>query len=351
MNLKSAWALCLFFLALPCIDNYAGILNKETQKKRSEFLAKGKHNFEFNISLGHNFSRATYNTGMNAKIFSANGEIILYDAENSNSFYKLPTLSSPSSKLFVNDFAKVGKEKINYFDESGFHTLLDLKDKLDVKFFGSVIPLQFDLNYIYNRRFKIGISEQITVGLYYFFSSPNLGKLLKNYKQDKRVSDFILMDRFKHTYTKNILSVDYRTYLNLGVKLFDYNPYSLWLNLQNGFALKLGNKFFGESLIGGYTGNLFLSLEKYLSKNVKMFYNLGGGVNIYHKEKAFGEESDSMLTIWDWSILNFSFGFSFGSNDGRYEDYMYQKAEYDFYIDKYQTTFDYYDEYVPIPEE
>ena len=72
---------------------------------------------------------------------------------------------------------------------------------------------------------------------------------------------------------------------------------------------------------------------------------------IYHKEKAFGEESDSMLTIWDWSILNFSFGFSFGSNDGRYEDYMYQKAEYDFYIDKYQTTFDYYDEYVPIPEE
>jgi hypothetical protein len=328
------------FAILPCVDNYAGVLNEQTQKKRLEFLAKGEHNFEFNFSLGHNFSQATYNTGLKAKIFSAKGEIVLYDPEKKNSFYSLPTLSTPSAKISMDDF-----------DQSGFHSFLDLNDNLGIKFLGSVFPLQFDSNYIYNRFFKIGISGQAAIGIYYLFSSTNLGKCLRNYKQDKKTSEFILLERFEQTYLKKKLSIDYRTYLNLGVKLFDYNPYALWINLQNGFAFNFGNKLLGECLIKGYTGNLFLSLEKYLSRNIKIFYNLGGGFNVYHNGKPFDEEGKNKLTIWNWSLLNFSFGFSFGSNDGRYEDYIYQKREYDYYIDKYQRTFDYYDEYVPLPEE
>ena len=100
----------------------------------------------------------------------------------------------------------------------------------------------------------------------------------------------------------------------------------------------------------GYAGNVYLSLEKYLSKHIKAFFNFGFGCNVYYDKKPFDCEREHNLTILDLSLLNLSFGISFGSNDGRYEDYMYQKAEYDFYIDKYQTTFDYYDESFPIPE-
>ncbi len=74
-----------------------------------------------------------------------------------------------------------------------------------------------------------------------------------------------------------------------------------------------------------------------------MFYRFGGDLNVY-----WGPDMGAgSVKIWDGAFLNFSVGFSFGSNDGRYEDYIYQKAEYDYYMDKYQTTFDNYKEFVP----
>ena len=228
--------------------------------------------------------------------------------------------------------------------------VFDLKDSLDIKFIGSVIPIQFDFNYIFGRRFKLGISEQIAFGFYYYLSSSNLGTLLFNIKTDKKASDTILLKRFIHTNLKKKLSIDSRTYLNTDFKLLDYNPYSLWLNIQNGLAVKMGNKIsLKQFLMLGYTGNVYLSLEKYLSRHTKAFFNVGFGCNVYYDDEPF-KDVISRLMVLDLSLLNLSFGISFGSNDGRYEDYMYQKAEYDFYIDKYQTTFDYYDECFPIPE-
>ena len=351
MNFRSACAYFLVFFTLPYVDNYAGVVKEQKNKKRLEFLAKGKHNFDFNISLGHNFSNVTYDTGLKAKIFSANGEIFLYDPAQNNPLYSLPTLSKPSKIIESTHTVKVNDKNVSIFDTENFHALLDLKDSLKIPYFGSVIPLQIDFNYIFNRFFKIGAAASANIGFYYLFSSPNLKTKLNDYKYDKKTSTPILEDRFKYRYLKRKLSVDYKVFFNLGFKLCDYNPYSLWIYLQNGFSMKMGNKFFANtSLINGYTGNIFLSLEKYLSRNIKMFYNLGGGINVYHNKHAFDNEENKGKNIWqmyDWSVLNFSFGFSFGSNDGRYEDYMYQKAEYDYFIDKYQRMFDFYEEYFP----
>ena len=350
MNLRSAWAFCTISLILPNLKSYAGVLNEETRQKRLEFLAKGRHNCEFNISIGHNFSSATYNTDLKAKFYTETGTIALYDIFDKKKYYRLPTLSSPGFVFSANDLLDEHDYRIISGDVEDFQDLLDLKDSLDLKFFGSVIPVQFDLNYIFGRRFKIGISEQIALGFYYHLSSPNLGTLLYNIKTDKKASDIILMKRFIHTNLKKKLSIDSRTYLNTGFKLLDYNPYSLWLNIQNGFAVKMGNKIsLKQFLMLGYTGNLYLSLEKYLSRHTKVFVNVGCGCNIYYDDEPF-KDAISQLMVLDLSLLNLSFGISFGSNDGRYEDYMYQKVERDFYIDKYQTTFDYYDECFPIPE-
>jgi len=351
MNLKFACFFCTLFGFFPCLKSYAGVLNEETKKKRLEFLAKGKHNYEFNLSLGHNISRVTYNTGLPAKLFTGTGEIVLYTPENPDTFYRLPTIATSGLIYSVNDFiGENGENVARIFADPGVDALLDLKKSLDVKFWGSVIPVRFDFNYIFNRRFKVGISEQVAFGFYYSLCSPNLGSLLFDYKADKKTKDDILIKRFIHTYLKKKLSIDYRTFINTAVRLFDYNPYSVWLNMQNGLAVKMGNKIFGDFIYLGYAGNLFLSLEKYLSKNTRMFFNFGMGLNVYHDGKHFDQEGKNKLTVFDFSPFNFSFGFSFGSNDGRYEDYIYQKAEYDFYIDKYQTTFDYHDEYFPVPE-
>lgn len=215
------------------------------------------------------------------------------------------------------------KNNISIFEaknKNGDDMVLDTKESFNVSQRGFIIPFKFNFNYIFNRTFKIGLGGEINYPLFLSFRCKDLAK--NNFNKGFEY-------HFGITESQNFF-IDYRIYLNLGYKILDLDIDSFWLNLKGGMSWKFGNfysnylsqMFSGDYLYNGGFGYLGAMWKRYLAKNIKVFFALGLKFAVHKDEKPYGEDYDKSLFIYDFSFFNFDCGFSFGTNDGVYKNFV-----------------------------
>jgi hypothetical protein len=95
----------------------------------------------------------------------------------------------------------------------------------------------------------------------------------------------------------------------------------------------------------GYTGNVNLNIEKYLSELFILFYGVGVDFSLMKDKNPYGQRVKTKTMEFKQVIpFRFSMGIIFSTNDGYYKDYKDQEADDNYYLNKYNRTFEYYSE-------
>lgn len=308
---------------------------------------------EFNLSTGIGFnSYSTELNNVNCCISKSTGELFLEDIDLQEHFFKFHPFCSKIIKFYPGTIRyNIGHTSAKYdpiYEYNGRGMIRLNNILVDMNGYGLYIPIKLSFDFVICRIFKIGFGTGMNFNYIFNLYSSNISKKIMN-----NVSE----TNFAKRYTKNFnkeLAHNFRMFNEhtvfglISCRLFEKDFYSLWINHKSGILWNYGkNLVFSKYIYKGYFGSIGLVLQKYFSTNKKIFF----GLNTYFSPNFKDEDplnnkiSKVRLEQNVWKFLELEIGVTLGGNDGYYSRTKEKLDRDDYYMKKYNRTFEYYDEY------